>query len=417
MRRSRFITRVGTLPLARYQLLATEAIFLFFFLSIWKYKVWYIGTGAAIVVSAVLAAIPALKLRGLGWDLTPLIVYFAYLYAVAGKSEYVAEARWWVAADSVGILVFTAFWIAARNNPADAIIGSFVRVSLVMAPLLILTHSPSPDAARYGGLTLPYIPSALPFIWTALVSRTRRLAATGALLVCLVVLLLSRSRAPLFSSFIVLGLATLLIGHSVRQRIKWATVLLIAMAVVGAILYSIGWTRIILFTFFARITGKDVLTADVYIRGEPTDPVRVALANLVRDNIMDAQPFGAGYMVTLKLFEKIYAEPMSLHSIYETWAFEGGVICVALVGVIFLRHLRGLTFVRRFALSPDDVMLAQSLALSTLAVLLMGLFHQMHHGPVLYGLLGLALGLRARVLAGHYPVIDRVRSASTPLPA
>lgn len=410
--RDRLMRRVRTLPLARFQLLGTEAIFLWYFMSATRYRLWYIGTGAALVITGMVAAFPLLKLRGLVLDVAPLVVYFAYLYMAAARSPYVAQARWWVLADSVGILVFIVFWIAARNNPPDAIIGSFVRVALLMAAAVYVTTGGVGVGTRFGGYTLAYIPSALPFIWSALVGRTRRLAATGALLVCVAVLFLSRSRAPLFSSVVVLGLAMLFVGDSLRQRIKWATVLALASAVVGAIMYSMASTRFILLTFFARIARKDVLTSDFYIAAEPVDYVRVALGKFVTDNIMDAQPFGAGYMVTERFFERIYGEPYSLHSIYETWAFEGGVFCVAIVGVIFVQHLRALALVRTFGMSRDESLLALSIGLGMLGALLMGLFHQMHHGPVLYSLLGLALGLRTRVLAAHYPVLYDSRTVA-----
>lgn len=422
-RGGQLIRRVRSLPLARFQLLAAEAIFLFYFLSVARYKTWYVGTMFALVLSAFLVAIPALKIRGLALDVSPLAAYYVYLYIAASWSQYGGEARWWAAVDSIGIAVFIVFWIAARNNPAGVVIESFVRVPLLMAVVLYLMYDQTGTATRFGGYTLSYIPAALPFIWTALVRRTRRLATTGALVICLSVLLLSRSRSPLFAGVIVLGLAMLLIGHSLRQRIKWAMVAFIVVAALGAIMYAMQPTRYILLSFAARITGKDVLTTEFYIPGEPRDPVRENLNSLVRDNIMQVQPFGAGYMVTQRLFERAYTDPYSLHSIYETWAFEGGIFCVVIVAVMFLRHLRGLSFARRFATTQDEVLLARCLHLGLLATLLMGLFHQMHQGPVLYSLFGLALGLRARVKSERrsaVPAAQPVRrpaTASAPLPA
>ena len=399
--RHRFLSRVRALPAEKIQLWATEAIFVFFFLSIWKWKLWYVGTAGAIVVTALLAAIPALKLRRLALDVAPLVVYFVYLYIAAGWSEYAAEARWWAAADSIGIFVFAMFWVAARNNVPGDITQSFVRVMLLGIVALVVTYEPSPYATRFGGYTIPFIPSALPFIWAVLVSRVKRAPAALALLAGLTILLISRSRSPLFTAVIILGLTMLLIGRSVTQRLKLGLALAISTVVVLALLMAYQPTRFFLFTFYSRITQKDVLTSDIYIAAEPEDPTRRNLKELVRDNVVQVQPFGAGYMTTQRYYERLYWQPFALHSIYETWAFEGGLFCVVIVAVILLRHIRGLAFARRFAMTRNEVVLARAIELATLAALLMGLFHQMHHGPILYALLGLALGLRARVLAEH----------------
>jgi hypothetical protein len=392
------------LPLERMQLLACEAIFLAFFLSVWKYKLWYIATMGAFVLTALVAAIPAVKIRGLLTDVAPLVVYFAYLYVAGGWSEFAAEARWWALADSIGIFVFAVFWVAARNNDAATLILSFVRVSLLMVITLVVTYNPSPYASRFGGYTLQFIPAALPFLWTAIVRGMRRVPASVAMAVCLVVLLISRSRAPLATGIIVFGLSMLLIGRSLGQRIKLAAALSLAGIVIGGLLLAYTPTRILLLTFFSRITRKDVLTSDIYIAAENDDPIRGQLRDLVHEHILDVQPFGAGYMVTQRLYERVYPEPYTLHDIYQTWAFEGGVICVVIVGVILLRNLRGLAFARRFAFTRDDAVVARCIELATLAALIAGLFHQLHHGPMLYSALGLGLGWRARIRDQHLQV-------------
>ena len=41
--------------------------------------------------------------------------------------------------------------------------------------------------------------------------------------------------------------------------------------------------------------------------------------------------------------------------------------------------------------------MARSVLLATVGALFLGMFHQMHQGPYLYAVLGMALGLRQRV--------------------
>jgi hypothetical protein len=47
------------------------------------------------------------------------------------------------------------------------------------------------------------------------------------------------------------------------------------------------------------------------------------------------------------------------------------------------------------------MILARCVALATAAMLAIGLFHQMHQGPMFYAVLGMALGLRQRVMSNH----------------
>ena len=74
------------------------------------------------------------------------------------------------------------------------------------------------------------------------------------------------------------------------------------------------------------------------------------------------------------------------------------VLCLAIALAMLYQSWRALRFARRFG-KPDEAVLARCIELAILGILILGLFHQVHHGPVFYSLLGMALGLRARVRA------------------
>lgn len=397
MRRTRLVSHIRALPLERIHLWMTNAIFLAFFLSIWKFKLWYVVTMGVVAVTALMGVTGALRLRGLLTDVAPLVAYFGYLYIAAGWSAYADEARWWVAADSISIFVFCLFWIVARNNGPEEIMQAFVRIMIVAAIGLSGTYRP--EHTRFGGYAVAYIPAALPFIWAALVGRSRRFSAALALGFCLTILLISRSRAPLLAGGIALGLSMLFIGRNLAQRVRLAAAFAVAGALLLAAMLSYQPTKFALLTFVARITHEDVLTTDFYIAGEPEDATRDNLRAVVRAHLSEVQPFGAGYMTTARYYERMYYETFVLHDIYQTWTFEGGVFCVFFISVVLMRHVTGIRQARRLATTTGDATLIRCIEVATLATLVMGLFHQMHHGPVLYSILGMGLGARARVAA------------------
>lgn len=399
--RSALRAPVTGLPLPRLHLWACNAVFVAFFLSIWKYKTWFVVAGGAAVLSAFIVVLGGMHIRGLLRDLWPLALFFAYLIAASRQSAYPQDALYWSTIDSVGVLVASLFWLAARNNePASFRIG-FIYVSLIAAVVVLLIARANPWMSRPGSYVLPFYPVALPFLWAEINSGKRKRLAWIALAVVLSILLLSNSRAPLGISLLVLGLAFLWMGRSVAQRVRLGLLMTILVIVVSIALMSFSRTRFLMLTFAARITHEDIITRDHYVPGEPVDPTRDNLEAIVKRGFWDAQPFGIGYMTTPHLYEREWGYPTILHSMYQTWAFEGGILCVLIMAGVLIRHLRAMRRVRRIAFGRDEDVMARCLMLSTMAVMLMGLFHQMNQGPIFYAVLGMALGLRERVCVAY----------------
>jgi hypothetical protein len=413
--RSNVVLRIRALPLRQVQVLAIDAVFVTYFCSVDRYKNWYIATLVAFGINMMVATLVRVKLRGLLADVSPLFIYFLYLYIAAGWSDYPSESRFWVAADGIGLFIFALFWLAARNSDPDEVRWAFVRVTLIAGPLVALSFFNNLDAPRAGGYTVPYLPIAIPFIWAQLLGNKRRFWSALALVIAVTVLVLSRSRAPLLAGVAVLFGSVLFIGGSLRQKVRLAATMALTGVAVGAVLYAYTPTRLVLLGFSARLTHKDVLTEDVYIPGEQIDPTRTNLLEIVKAGIVDAQPFGIGYMTTGRIYERIYGDYFSLHDIYQTWLFEGGVVCVLIVIVMLVRHFRALGYARRRALSTEEAGLARCILLATFAELVVGMFHQAHHGPLLYCLFGLALGLRGRVVAERRSAESTARMAAREL--
>jgi hypothetical protein len=393
---------VQAVTLERLQLAACQLIIVTYFVAIWKYKTWYFGTAAAVTLTSFAAVIGAVRVRGLLRDIWPLFLYFAYLIAASTQAEYAAEARYWSIADSIGFAVACVFWVAARNNDPAAIRAGFIYVSIIAAPVAILAYRSFPEMTRIGGYALPFYPIAIPFLWAEIIGGKRRRTALLALTIVLAILFVSRSRTPLGAGLVVLGFSFLFIGRSFVQRLKLGLALAMIMSSLFVALMSFSVTRIAVLTFVARITHEDIVMGGIYIPGEPHDPTRERLDALVAAGVRDVQPLGYGYNTTGFLFERSYGYFTPLHNIYQIWVFEGGVPCALIMLIVLIRHVAALRRARSRAPDHEHEILARCLMFSTLGVLLFGLFHQMHQGPLFYAVLGMALGLRQRVMSNHW---------------
>ncbi len=393
--------RMQSVSVAHLQMAACHLIVVAYFLSFWKYKTWYVATAGAVVLTAFAVVIGGARIRGFLRDLWPLLLYFAYLILASAQADYAAEARYWATVDSIGFPVACVFWVAARNSDPAALRSGFIYVSLIAAPVAVLVYRWSVEASRLGGYALSFYPLAVPFLWAEIIGGKRRRLALLALTIVLTMLFLSRSRTPLGVGLIVLGLSFIWIGRSITQRLKLGLVMMMIVATMGVTLMSFHATRVSLLTFVARITNEDIVMGDIYIPREPYDATRDNLDTMVRNGLRDAQPFGTGYNTTGYYYERAYGFFFSLHNIYQMWAYEGGVFCVLIMTVVLVRHGVALKQAHARAANADHMILARCVALATAAMLAIGLFHQMHQGPMFYAVLGMALGLRQRVMSNH----------------
>lgn len=395
------VRMVQALTLERLQLAACQLIIVAYFLSMWRYKTWFVATGITVIITALTVVVGAERARGMLRDLWPLFLYFAYLIAVSGMAEYAEYARFWSLADSVGFPVACVFWVAARNNDPSAMRAGFIYVSIIAAPVAIVLYRAFPEATRLGGYALPFYPVAIPFLWAEIIGGKRRRLALLALTIVLGILFISRSRTPLAAGLIVLGFSFLFIGRSFAQRFKLGIVLLMIISSLFVGLMSFTVTRIAVLTFVARVTHEDIVVEGIYIPGEPHDPTRERLDELVAARFMDVQPFGIGYNTSGYFFELSYGYFTPLHNIYQIWIFEGGVFCALIMLGVLIRHFLALRRARLSAFDHEHEILARCLMFATMGVLLVGIFHQMHQGPLLYAVLGMTLGLRQRVVSNH----------------
>ncbi|HEV7763718.1 MAG TPA: O-antigen ligase family protein [Thermoanaerobaculia bacterium] len=389
--------RLAPLPLRRLQLLGCEGIIVAYFLSLFRYKIWFVTTAAVLALTVIAALLGTVRVRGLLRDLWPIGLLFVYLIAASFQSEFSRVALYWSAVDSIGMVVAALFWIAMRNNSSADIRMMFIRLVLISAVVAFGAYRVLPTMSRIGGLSLMFYPLALPFLWTEIIGGRHRRFALFALGVMLAILFLSRSRAPLGAALLVLGLSFLWIGRTLMQRVKLGLLLTIMVTLIAVILMSIPTTRYIVQMFVSRTIDQDVMWGDVYVPAEPRDGARESLEQLVKERFLDAQPFGIGYGTTSEHYLRIYRFPLALHNMYHAWAFEGGVFGAFIFLAITIRHYRALRKVQQIARTMEEELMARSLLIGTVGVFFIGMFHQMHQGPVLYMLFGLGLGLKRRV--------------------
>ena len=401
---------VETQKLSRPQWLllrGCELVLLAYFLSTWQYKTWYIVLVAVFAAAVVLGGLRWLRMRGVFAAAFPVALYFAYLYVSGSRAEYPDVARWWALADSILILVAALFWLLLRNVPTDFVSDFFVRMSIAGAVIGAALTYVYWYESRAGGYGLAFAPEAIPFCWAGIIRGRRRGRAIVALLSNLMMVIVSRSRTPIVAAALALFLSVVFIGRGVRQRLRNVALAGVIIAVSVGFLLTLKTTRYYVATVVVRFTHQSRVVDGVFLEAEPEDAVRKSLTDYFREHVRDAQPFGIGYQNMMPIYARELGsgEEVSLHSMYQVWLLEGGVVCVLIVAYMLVRQFRALWFAMRRASSPALRLFARCACIGTIALLLLGAFHQMHRAPFLYMMLG--LGVAARDLARERPALRR----------
>ena len=374
-------------------LLLGTALLWSFIWSSWWYPGWYIGGAIAAVAIAAVVRSGGLRTEGLPLALLFVIVYFALLLSTALWANDPRETIKWVIADSIEIVVFVLFFLAARNCSADEVA---IAIASLIVPTLMLAsveYALDPYARRLAGNALALMPLVMAF------SR-RKWPYAVAMSCTFAYLLIGRSRIPLAAAILAAGLVVLVRGSSARDRVRNLAAAMAIGAVIVTAIAIIPATRLMMMTTVLRVV-RELPAPVLYARmeeqldGTPYRehlrplPIRASISVLSERLARESFPLGIGYRNFALRYQEAYGERIPLHSMYSAWLIEGGLPVVLYVVVsagwlvMMLRRERG----------PILIGLA--------AVLLIGAFHQMHQSPALWVLVGLGAaaatsGRRAR---------------------
>lgn len=384
-------------------LIAATAVLWASICSTHLYKTWYIA--AAIAVVTVLVAVFAghVDTRGLGRAMLPVLAYFALLLLTAAWAAYPRETLRWVAIDSIEIVVFALFFLAARNSTPHAIACAIATLAIPAVIWTIVDYHAVPFVQRLASYSYALLPIVIAFAAAGASMSRRKWPFVLAMLACAALLLISRHRAGMAAALLTGGVSLVAFSDTWRVAMRRAAAALAALVVIALLLAAFPATRPMVLTSFLRVMRvlpdgplhDEVAQYDREIRATPywhqvrrrSDiGDRARTRAVARALAPSALPLGIGYMNFQRHVEKTQHVPLSLHNMYAAWYLEGGVAVLLLAIVCLGRVLAGVWRHARDAYG-------MALLVSLIATLLTGIFHQQHQRPALWMLLALGAAL------------------------
>jgi O-Antigen ligase len=363
------------------------------------YKSWYIVTAAVLVIAFLLLLDGALKTRGLVRSSGLLVLYFLYLLLTATWAAYPDSTIWYLSEETIFIAIFALFYLLSLNITPDQLISFFVWLVPPAILVDLITYMTDPEALRLGAYVLVLLPFVLLFCILRLL-QSFSVRNLGWVTACLVMLVIGMSRAPLLIAGLGLVLMFITIAKRRRTRIRIVVgFLIISVAATSAIL-AVPALRINAARSIARITYQDVIVGDEVIPAEKPDVLRWTIyadaLSLYETNWL----FGMGYMNFMPWFGERYSYSfenvrgketvgMNLHNVYQTWALEGGLPCVAIVASLLWKYFSILRRRIRQSKNYREKAYYKLFVVAMICLLVEGLFHQIHQTPVLFILLGI----------------------------
>jgi len=394
--RTNVASRPAVTGLAQLPAIAAAGVLWSYIASIWVYKTWYIAAAAAMIVVVILVASGAVRTRGLIAGLLPVLLYFGSLLTGALWASYPQDTIQWVAIDSIEIFVFILFFVAYRNATPRLMAACLMSVVIPTIVIAAVMYRNDPTVSRLANYALALMPIAVSFGAAHLAMTRRRWPAAVTFAIAFAILLAARSRTPIIAAIVAAGLSII-----VYSRNKWLVIVrafwgLLGIVAIITTLTLIPRTRPMIVATFVRFTRIAVTWGDIYIVPEDPDLIRIHISELARKLGREHFPLGLGYMNFEREYERMYAMPANLHNTFSTWWVEGGIACLLAVLILVVCHLVDLR--RAFKASGDEHIFAKACLISTIAVALMGLFHQIHQTPAMWLVLGLgsAAGHRKR---------------------
>lgn len=375
--------------------------------SLYVYKIWYITTAFVAYISLIFVVNKFLRIKGLIFETSILLIYFLYLFMTAIWSLYPSETLLGVAIDSIYIVVFVIAYLSVLNISARRIIEPFIALPFIgLISSFVLYDSGN---VRIGEYVYFILPVAIPFIYVAITSFKKGylfLAILG-LLITFGISFVSMSRTSLAATIICTIVSIVVFSRSKLYLAAQVASLLIISATLMATLSMIHVTKDALNYSAERIqaTYDEYNTLSDLIDGSSggEDYVRDELTRHVAELVPDYALSGMGYRSYKKYSEVQYGRATSLHSIYHIWILEGGIILVIIAMSMLARYYYRII---RFINTVEDSALksiGKAYLISMSLTLMIGLFHQSIQTPIFFVLLGGGIALTHKIIYKKIP--------------
>lgn len=370
------------------------------------YKSWYIAAVFAFIVSLILLYFKILNSQGLFNSLIYIVAYYLFLLITSIWAEYPHITIYYVAIESIFIVVFLLFYLLSMNFSLNNIIDFQYYLILPSISIYIITYIINPDASRLGGNANVFLPFTLLFCVSKIIRRFSFLRLF-VIALCLIMLVISMSRTPLFVGII--GIVMMLFTIVDRPKVCYKMILsyiFILFIAIMSLLY-IPTLRQYAIKTVGRFLSNDIIIGGELISSEPPDVLRWRIYddawNLYRSNWL----LGIGYMNFQQWFGETYNYSVvnsrdkevfgvNLHNTYQTWLLEGGILCILIVLVIMFRYFKILIHNIKYCTNPYDKSCYKLYVVVMICLIITGLFHQIHQTPVFYSVLGTVFALDKR---------------------
>jgi hypothetical protein len=225
------------------------------------YKSWYITAAGVLAFTAFLLWAGVLKARGLFKSTGFIIIYYLYLLLTAMWAEYADITIWYVATESIYIIVFALFYLLSLNFAPASIIDFFVYLVPPAILIFLVTYLIDQEAPRLGGHVLVFLPFILLFCALRLIQSfyIRYIVFVTA---CLLMLVIGMSRTPL----LIAGLGLFLIFVTTTKRLRTLRKLVAVFVIVGGVviitIIAVPKLRLYAAETIVRITYQDIIVGD-----------------------------------------------------------------------------------------------------------------------------------------------------------
>ncbi len=363
------------------------------------YKSWYITTAVVLAFTVLLLMAGAFKTRGLIRSTSYILIYFIYLLATAMWAEYADITIWYVATESIYVIIFSLFYLLSLNLEPDRIIDFFVYLVPPAIITIILTYIIDPEASRLGNNVLVL----LPFIFLFCVFRLFQFLFVRYIVLvtaCLLMLVIGMSRTPLLIAGLGLFIMLVMIKKRWKTLCRISAVLLVIGAIVIITVLAVPQLRLYAANTITRTIYQDIVVGDQVVEAEIPDVVRWKIFFDAFSLYKSHWLFGMGYMNFMPWYGDRYnfrvenirgkeTVGMSLHNSFQTWALEGGLPCLGIVGLLLWKYFSILRKHIRQSKNDMEILYYKLFVIGMVCLLVAGMFHQIHQSPVFYMLLGI----------------------------
>lgn len=333
---------------------------------------------------------------------SPIIIYFLFLLIGSLWALYPTQTIYYITTDLIFVFysfIFVQFYRLQGIDGVHVICRNIVILSLLgtIGQLIFFR-----DLTRIGAGT-PFLAVVIPFIVKDSSLSKKHSFFLITLAVC--ILLISMSRIVIIVALINYLLVIFLSENSFRQKVGKILKMFLVLGFITSIILAVPFTRIFLFKTIIRFTGINLITGNDFLVVEDPDVLRISLIleatklypsywfqGMGYMNFM--QWFGENFNITYESFDsKKEIVGSNLHNSYQTWALEGGIFCLLIVLIIFLKFYK--ICYEAYMKNTNkhfSILLISSLS----SLLLFAFFHQLHQALVFYMILTFGFSLQIK---------------------